>query len=152
MPMSLTRGAANLGWLVVAITVLPAAASCSGVSPDLPANHDQIDRSASAAGAASLQCVQALRVAGGPADSGPHAELQARHNAIESWRTQVSDRFGYDYAQWWRAREKIVSCLTTGTSMRCEALAVPCMAQGGAQAGAAPMAPMSGLGMADRGR
>ena len=77
-----------------------------------------------------MQCHQAVKVAGTASGDGPHAELQARHNAIESWRTSVSDRFGYDYAQWWRAREKDVSCQAKGGTLRCEALAAPCMAAG----------------------
>ena len=90
--------------------------------------------------AANMQCHGALKVAGGTAQPGPYAEMQARHNAIEIWRSQVSDRYGADFTQWWRARDKDVSCQASTGGVRCDALAVPCMAQGGS-------ATMSGLGM-----
>ena len=90
--------------------------------------------------AANMQCRGALKVTGGTALPGPYAEMQARHAAIESWRSQVSDRYGADFTQWWRARDKDVSCQVNAGGVRCSALAVPCMAQGGS-------ATMSGLGM-----
>lgn len=90
-----------------------------------------------------MQCHGAIKVTGKVAQSGPHAELQARHDAIQIWRTLVAERYGQDYTQWWRARDKDVNCQANGAGMRCEALAVPCMAQGGS-------ASLSGLGMIER--
>ena len=87
-----------------------------------------------------MQCHGIVKVAGGAAQTGPNAEMHARHNAIETWRSQVSDRYGADYTQWWRARDKDVSCQASAGAVRCQALAAPCMAQGGS-------ATMSGLGM-----
>lgn len=81
---------------------------------------------------APLTCYAAIKVSGtATADSNAHAELQARHNAIESWRRQVSDRYGYDFTHWWRAREKDVACRDVNGATTCEALAAPCKSQGG---------------------
>ena len=90
--------------------------------------------------AANMQCQGALKVAGGTAQAGPYAEMQARHNAIESWRNQVAAHHGADFTQWWRARDKDVACQASASGVHCQALAMPCMAQGGS-------ATMSGLGM-----
>ena len=97
----------------------------------------------------AMKCEPALKVVGIATGSGPHSELQARYNAIETWRAQVADRHGYDYAQWWRARDKDVSCRAAGGGHACEALAAPCMAEGGASNG---MGTRSGLGMVGSGR
>lgn len=100
-----------------------------------------------AGGAPALQCRDMLKVTGGAAEAGTHAELQARHNAIENWRSQVTDRHGDDYAHWWRARDKDVTCRAGSAGFKCEALAAPCMTEGGSTSASAPYATRSGLGM-----
>jgi hypothetical protein len=142
MPRSDTsRAAAIRGWMASVMIVLPAAAGAGSPSIDVTATPPVYEQPIVAA---NMHCQGAVKVAGPVAVTGPHAELQARHNAIEGWRSQVSDRFGADYTQWWRARDRDVSCRTSGASVRCEALAVPCMTQGGS-------ASMSGLGMSSLG-
>lgn len=99
--------------------------------------------------AATMSCQAAVKATGTAVKAGVHAELQARHQAIEGWRTQVAQRYGQDYTHWWRARGKDVTCRGQGAAMHCEALAVPCMLPGGAHM---PVAPLSGLGMVERAR
>ena len=144
--LSMTRGAAILGWMVSATLVSTFNAQAGGPERSAAATPPP-----GAAPAVAMLCQPALKVVGSAAKDGPYVEMQARHNAIESWRSQVSDRLGRDYGQWWRAREKAVSCQQVGAAagggMQCEALAVPCMAPGSS---AADMAAMSGLGGANR--
>jgi hypothetical protein len=90
----------------------------------------------------SMRCKQAVKVAGTSGDGGAHSE--ARHNAIESWRSQVTNRHGHDYAHWWRANEKDVTCRSASAKHTCEALAAPCMAEPGSTN---DVATRSGLGM-----
>ena len=138
-----TRGAAILGWMASALLILlvpagaiiPAMADSPSMDPTAtpPAYERPII-------AANMQCQGGVKVAGGTAQPGPYAEMQARHTAIETWRSQVLESHGADFTQWWRARDKDVACQASAGGVRCDALAVPCMAQGGS-------ATMSGLGM-----
>lgn len=149
MPRSApTRGAAIPGWMACALFVLPVAlpwaAAAQSPSLDPVATPPQFGRPAVAP---AMSCEAAVRVAGQAARTGPYAELQARHNAIESWRGVVSARLGVDYTHWWRARDKDVACQDGINGWRCEAQAVPCMAQGGAAGGPAAL---TGLGMVER--
>ena len=141
----MTRGAGILGWMAGALIILPASAPvpvmADSPSMDPTATPPAYERPIVAA---NMQCHGALKAAGGTAQPGPYAEMQARHSAIEIWRSQVSDRYGADFTQWWRARDKDVSCQASAGGVRCDALAVPCMAQGGS-------ATMSGLGMGGAG-
>jgi hypothetical protein len=143
-------GAAIAGCVASAAMVLPVAAGGSNGSGAPQASRDKTEwTTAVVVPKPPLKCEQTFKVAGVAAGAGPHSELQARHNAIESWRAQVSDRHGYDYAQWWRARDKDVSCRVAGGGHACEALAAPCMADGGT---ASTTATRSGLGMAGAAR
>jgi hypothetical protein len=125
------------GSLSVLCTIAPMTALAGSPSMDPTATPPVHERPIVVA---NMQCQGAIKVAGGAAQAGPYAEMQARHNAIESWRSQVSDRYGADFTQWWRARDKDVACEANAGGVRCQALAAPCMAQGGS-------ATMSGLGM-----
>ena len=146
-----TRGRTNsgspafLGCLAGALSVLsvisPATVMADSPSMDPTATPPAYERPIVAA---NMQCQGVIKVTGGAAQAGPYAEMQARHNAIESWRNQVSAHHGADFTQWWRARDKDVSCQASAGVVHCQALAVPCMAQGGS-------ATMSGLGMGSAG-
>ena len=102
-----------------------------------------------AGGSIGLSCDAAINVTGATSDKGPYAELQARHDAIERWRQQVSDRLGYEFAQWWRAREKDVACREVAGAMQCEATATPCKSE---SASSGEPAVRSGLGVIGRTR
>lgn len=95
-------------------------------------------------GIAGLKCQQSLKASGVASQSGPYAELQARHEAIETWRTEVSQRFGEEFMHWWRAREKDVSCQSKAGGTSCVAIAMPCKPEAG---GGEPFASRSGLGV-----
>jgi hypothetical protein len=125
------------GALSVLSTIAPMTARAGSPSMDPTATPPVYERPIVAA---NMQCQGTIKVAGETAQTGPYAEMQARHNAIESWRNQVSNRYGADFTQWWRAPDKDVACQASAGGVHCQALAAPCMAQGGS-------ATMSGLGM-----